>query len=208
MSINPTAGMAANLFHENMRDGDRRVAILAAALDIFMRYGFNRTTMDDIAVAAGISRPALYRDFRNKADIYKALAAELLDRAAAAAEQVLSDNGPLRERLRRALDVGILDHLTAISQSPHGAEILEQKRELTDDVIAGWRQRIAKALAKSLAAEAKTKEIDLRARGFSPDSLADALLDGLDGAKSRSADPARWRSAAARQIDLVMLALR
>jgi AcrR family transcriptional regulator len=206
--MNEATDLSSKLFPEALPAGDRRAAIVAAALEIFMRYGFGRTTMDDIAAAAGISRPALYRDFRNKADIYKALAELLLDRAATAAEKVLAGDGPLKNRLQRALDVGILDHLIAISQSPHGAEILEQKHELTDEVIAGWRDRVATAIAASIAAQAKAAGIDLQARGFSPDSLAGALLDGLDGAKHRSSDPQIWRSAAARQIDLVMLALR
>jgi AcrR family transcriptional regulator len=188
-------------------DGDRRAAILAAALDIFMRYGFNRATMEDIAREAGISRPALYRDFRNKADIYKALAANLLDRAASAAEEVLAGTGPLEQRLARAIDVGLLDHIIAISQSPHGAEIIEQKAHLTDDVIAGWRRRMEVGLARAIAEAAQTRGIKLKARGLAPQMLAQSMLDGLDGAKYRSKDPAEWRRAAAGFVKLVTLAL-
>ena len=48
---------------------DKRAQILDQAMDLVMRYGYSRVTMDDIARAAGMSRPALYQFFRNKTDI-------------------------------------------------------------------------------------------------------------------------------------------
>ncbi|GIL01618.1 MAG: TetR family transcriptional regulator [Alphaproteobacteria bacterium] len=186
---------------------ERRNAILDAGLAMFMRYGFNRVTMDDIAQAAGISRPALYRDFRNKADIYAALAERMLDRAAAAAEVVLTGPAPLGERLVRAIEVGILDHLAEISASPHGAEILERKEELTGDIVAGWRERMTTALARAIGVEARARRLDLARRGFSERALAESILDSLEGAKHRSSDPAEWRAATARLVTLALLAL-
>ena len=207
MSTKPDRELALAGTAAGTEDDNRRASILAAALDIFMRYGFSRATMEDIAREAGISRPALYRDFRNKADIYKAIAANLLDRAASAAEEVLAGTGPLEQRIARALEVGFLDHIIAISQSPHGAEIIEQKGHLTDEVIAGWRLRIAAALAQAIAEAAQSRGIKLKARGLSPQMLAQSVLDGLDGAKYRSNDPAEWRRAAAGFVKLVTLAL-
>jgi AcrR family transcriptional regulator len=57
----------------------RRARILVGAMKVFLAYGFQRTTMDDIARAAEISRPALYLLFRNKTDIYRALASGFLE---------------------------------------------------------------------------------------------------------------------------------
>lgn len=42
-------------------DGEVRKKIIAAARQCFARYGPRRATMEDVAVAAGIGRPALYR---------------------------------------------------------------------------------------------------------------------------------------------------
>ena len=59
-------------------DGDpRRDQILQAALAVFARYGFKRATMEDVASEAGISRPALYQSYENKAAIFAALAVAL-----------------------------------------------------------------------------------------------------------------------------------
>ena len=42
-------------------------------MKVVLAYGYSRTTMDDIARAAEMSRPALYLLFRNKAEIYRAM---------------------------------------------------------------------------------------------------------------------------------------
>jgi len=52
-------------------DVAKREKVLTAALDVFLRYGYKRVTMNDIATAAGISRPALYLVFESKEEIFK-----------------------------------------------------------------------------------------------------------------------------------------
>ena len=56
----------------------KRLRVLEGAMKVFLAYGFARTTMDDIARAADMSRPALYLLFRNKSEIYRAIAAAML----------------------------------------------------------------------------------------------------------------------------------
>jgi len=53
----------------------RRQQLLDVALKLFARRGFNATTMDDIAEAAGVTKPLLYQHFASK----RALYLELLD---------------------------------------------------------------------------------------------------------------------------------
>jgi AcrR family transcriptional regulator len=59
--------------------------IIQAATSVFLRYGFRRTTMGDIAEAAGVSRPALYLRFCNKEHIFQTV---LKDFAARTLEQI------------------------------------------------------------------------------------------------------------------------
>lgn len=44
----------------------RRDQILAAAAELFARYGFHGVGIDDIGAAVGVSGPAIYRHFRSK----------------------------------------------------------------------------------------------------------------------------------------------
>jgi AcrR family transcriptional regulator len=62
-----------NLELEKTGPDGRRQRIMDGAMAVVLRYGFQRTTMDDVAKEAGISRPALYLLFKNKTEIYQAL---------------------------------------------------------------------------------------------------------------------------------------
>ena len=52
---------------------ERRDAILAAAMPLFAKQGFNGTTTRQIAEAAGVSEALMYRHFPSKEDLYMAL---------------------------------------------------------------------------------------------------------------------------------------
>jgi AcrR family transcriptional regulator len=53
----------------------RREQLLAVALEVFGEQGFHRASMNDVAEAAGVTKPVLYQHFRSKRDLYR----ELLD---------------------------------------------------------------------------------------------------------------------------------
>lgn len=51
----------------------RRKMVLEAAREVFGRNGFHSASMDDIAIAAGVSKPVLYQHFPGKKELYEAL---------------------------------------------------------------------------------------------------------------------------------------
>ena len=58
--------------------GRKQEAILDAAESVFGAQGFQKTTMNDIAVAAQVSRPLLYRYFRGKEGLLNAVVERVL----------------------------------------------------------------------------------------------------------------------------------
>lgn len=58
----------------------RRVQLLEAANDVFTTKGYHAAAMDDIADAAGVSKPVLYQHFPSKLDLYLALLDSSCDR--------------------------------------------------------------------------------------------------------------------------------
>ena len=76
----------------------KKSTVLDAAADVFAQYGFKRTTMNDIATAAGISRPALYLMFENKEHLFKELAAHRIKIALKEARAVLVKKQPITTR--------------------------------------------------------------------------------------------------------------
>ena len=51
--------------------------ILQAAIEVFVKRGFTRASLEEIAVEAGVTRGAVYWHFENKHDIFEALQDEL-----------------------------------------------------------------------------------------------------------------------------------
>ena len=73
----------------------RREQLLGAALAVFVAQGYHAAAMDDIAEAAGVSKPVLYQHFPGKLDLYLALLdqhAEAMVAGVRAALDSTSDN--------------------------------------------------------------------------------------------------------------------
>ena len=60
-----------------MRSADRRRQLLEVAADLFARLGYRGTTTAELAKAAGITEPILYRHFENKLDLFVTLVDEV-----------------------------------------------------------------------------------------------------------------------------------
>lgn len=58
----------------------RRSQILDVAIDVFGRAGYYGASMNDIADAAGVTKPVLYQHFDSKSDLYSALLDEVGNR--------------------------------------------------------------------------------------------------------------------------------
>jgi AcrR family transcriptional regulator len=82
-----------------------RDSILEAARGRFLRFGPRKTTMDEVARAAGCSRTTLYAHFRNMEDLYGSLLdqdAEAFIRDASAAIESESSTG---RKIRRIVEI-------------------------------------------------------------------------------------------------------
>ena len=53
--------------------GERREQILDVAVQVFAKQGFHGASMNDIADAAGVTKPVLYQHFDSKQELYLAL---------------------------------------------------------------------------------------------------------------------------------------
>lgn len=83
-------------------------AILEAGLDVFSQAGFRGATLDEIAVAAGLSKPNLLYYFPSKDAVYLALLGQLLETWLDPLRQMNPKGDPVTEVLsyvRRKLDL-------------------------------------------------------------------------------------------------------
>jgi TetR/AcrR family transcriptional regulator len=82
----------------------KKAEILDAATAVFLRYGYRKTSMDDLARAAGLSRQGLYLHFRTKNVLFQAVVEHAVATTRAAARAALDSDGcTLAERLTGAL---------------------------------------------------------------------------------------------------------
>lgn len=90
-----------NIILTRPEDQESRVsAVLDAAVSVFARYGYRKTSMDDVARAAGVSRQGLYLSFANKEELFRrALEHSLSDQLACAIEALSRAQDDLESRL-------------------------------------------------------------------------------------------------------------
>lgn len=170
-----------------MADGnadERRALILQAAYGTFVNYGFKRTTMDDIAQAVGLSRPALYIHFRNKQDIFRGLMLAMMEDTRLKVSVCLRQDLPLGDALALALHEGIILPHQQILETAHGAELFDTSHELAADLFLAWMKAVEAEIALALNRAAETREITIPS-GLSANVIASLLIDAIQGMKSR-----------------------
>lgn len=77
--------------------------ILEAALDVFSQHGFRGSTLDQIAKAAGLSKPNLLYYFPSKVAIHRALIDELMQNWLDPLRKIEADGEPVEELLAYVL---------------------------------------------------------------------------------------------------------
>ncbi|ADO68139.1 TetR/AcrR family transcriptional regulator [Stigmatella aurantiaca] len=119
---------------EDERDVMRRTAILEAARGCFLQFGYSKTSLDDIAKRANISRTLIYRKFKNKEDIFSALFDFMFEERYPRAEQVLAGAGSKRDKLFRVYELLLLEPWEELAGAPMAAEFFEACSRLFPEV--------------------------------------------------------------------------
>lgn len=89
--------MASNM--TRMPREQRRAQLLEAASQVFTTKGYHAAAMDDIAEAAGVSKPVLYQHFSSKLDLYLALLDQACQRLVTKVTEALASTEDNAERV-------------------------------------------------------------------------------------------------------------
>lgn len=129
----------------------RKRALIVAAGRVFGTKGFNNTTLDDIASALSVTKPALYRYVENKHEILfechrmaVAMAEESMAEAQQKANHPLSQ---LREFValyirKMTSELGTCVVLTEYySMTPEHTEVIQRRRRVLDSQLRAMVQR-------------------------------------------------------------------
>ncbi len=81
----------------------RRAQLLTAALEVFVAQGYHAAAMDDIADAAGVSKPVLYQHFPGKLELYLALLDNAADAIIDRTREALASTEDNKQRVAAAM---------------------------------------------------------------------------------------------------------
>jgi AcrR family transcriptional regulator len=161
----------------------RREALLEAAVGVFARYGFRKTSMDEVARAAGVSRQGLYLLFADKEELFRRALTYKLARQLSTAVVVLSRTGDALEgRLIAACDEWAGQFIGTMGAD--AADLMCASTSLAGDTLAHYEALFEKALAHAI--EASPLLNFCTSAGVSPADAAKALHATARGLKHGS----------------------
>jgi len=177
--------------------------IIAAATQVFMRYGFKRTTMGEIAAAAGLSRAALYLVYPSKEDVLTAVVTRVFAAMLDEVRQGLGRFATAEEQLTFALDVWCVTGFELIQASPDAKDLYESgyqfAAEVTATATADFVVLVADVLDPLVRRQAKV--------ALSSVQIARILASAVLGFKGSVTTTEQLRTMIARLITIVLASL-
>jgi AcrR family transcriptional regulator len=160
--------------------------ILRASIPVFAARGYRRTSMANIADAAGVSRPALYQYFTDRADLFGAAFGLLLEESTDAALDALTTEAPLADQLDGYLQRLSGDTYASLAATEFGDELMEARHQFAADAAANAFERAHDGLRAHLRTQT---DADPRTRT----GTFELLTLSLAGLKQDHPTPAAYR---------------
>ena len=171
----------------------KQAVILDAAFSAFVRHGFRRVTMGEIAKAAGMSRPALYLEFSNKEDIFRAVLQRYSDDLLSQIRAGLKAQKTPEDKLMFVCEVWVLRPFELVQQAPDAKELMDAGHafasELSDQAHQALEGIVAEIMSRGespsastpVSAAAAAHVMVIAIRGFKDHALDRADLQTLCG---------------------------
>jgi AcrR family transcriptional regulator len=167
----------------------KQQAVLTAARGVFLRYGYKRVTMNDLAAAAHISRPGLYLMFPSKEDVFLGVARKELSAMLDSMTEGISKRKTLGEKLSYVFEVWTLQTFELISRTPEAKELCECEFDFARVVVAEGNAEFESILAKVL----KEGRVSLPG-GLTPKRAAHVLRCAAYGFKRQASTAGELKS--------------
>jgi AcrR family transcriptional regulator len=178
------------------RDDLRRIGVLDAAASVFLRFGYRKASMDDVAAAAGLSRQALYLRFANKDELFRAAVEHVLATSLDAARTQLRAGGTLQERIVNAYAALHGAHLGDAVGAQVMAELIEVATSLIGPNAHAAADPFIDDVARALGPQKKS--------GVSARDMAATIDAASRGIKHSVANVAAYRREMSRVVRVVL----
>ncbi len=129
---------------------DKNHQIVAAAANMFARYGYSKTTMGDIATEAGVARQTVYNAFPGKEEILRAVVRQAGEDTYVAVMAIWAEADTVDAKLLAFHEAGPLKWFETIRAAPDWAELLDGLHKAASEEIksqdAKWRAALSDML--------------------------------------------------------------
>lgn len=161
--------------------------ILDAAMRVFRRHGFRRSSIEQAAEEAGLTRQALYHHFASKEALFRAVLGRLYEQALAAeiaAAKAAEEAGlALADILVAEIGARMQSLLASLKDSPHTEELFSEHLAQARDLYQSYSNRFADEIATTIARVCRKRKLNL-ASGVSVRELARCVEMAIHGTKS------------------------
>jgi len=161
--------------------------ILDAAMRVFRRHGFRRSSIEQTAEEAGLTRQALYHHFASKEALFRAVLERIYEQGLAAeiaAAKAAEDAGlDLADILVAEIGARMQSLLASLKDSPHTEELFSEYLAQARDLYQSYSNRFADEIATTIARVCRKRKLTL-ASGVSVRELARCVEMAVHGTKS------------------------
>jgi AcrR family transcriptional regulator len=168
----------------------RKSKILTAARSVFLRYGFRRVTMQDIAEAADFSRPALYLLFKSKEEIFIGVYQQWVDETLAEIEREMATATTPHKKIERAFEIWAVRPFEIMISSPEAKELVECSFGFAQTSISRGYIKFESIIVPVVATLPQRHSVK---KPLKSERIAHVLASAVRGFKLTAATPAELR---------------
>lgn len=121
---------------QRLTGADRRVQLLEVGRKVFASHGYEATSIEEIAQAAGVSKPIVYEHFGAKEGLYAAIVDREMDNLVKRVSDAISEGTP-----RARFEAAVLAFMTYAKEEPAGFAVLTR-----DSPMAAARRGLTRVI--------------------------------------------------------------
>ena len=160
----------------------RRDQLMEVALERFAASGYHGTSMDEIAEAAGVTKPVLYQHFGSKRQLYL----ELLQEVGAQLNEAITKATATADGPRQQVEAGFAAYLAFVADRQSAFRLLFGDGPRRDEEFAAAVRLVEASIADAIAAL-----IDADVDDEHRLNVANAIVGMAEGAVRHAVDNAR-----------------
>jgi AcrR family transcriptional regulator len=135
----------------------KREHIVASAVDLFYRQGYERTTLEQVADAMDVTKPFIYTHFSSKADLLAEICSRAIRHAHEGLNRILLEEGSHTERLERIFREFLMAVLNnqahAVIYSREETELRQDDRDAINNLRRAFDRKLVGLLEAGVAAD-------------------------------------------------------